>query len=82
MTIPTYQEYLKGNRLYPEDPSAEQLYKELLSKIIRVALNNMMLNVHQNQKEASVDQLHSLAVMFHTMSSSFVVTKKDNNDKE
>ena len=63
--------------------AAEIAYKDLLSRIIRTALDNMMLNVHQNQKEASVDQLHSLAVMFHTMSSSFfVVTKKDNNDKE
>ena len=78
MTIPTYQEYHVASG--PE--STEEQYKNLLAKIIRTALDNMMLNVHQNQKEASVDQFHSLAVMFHTMSSSFVVTKKDNNDKE
>ena len=80
MTIPTYQEFQRDNMQTGE--AAEIAYKDLLSRIIRTALDNMMLNVHQNQKEASVDQLHSLAVMFHTMSSSFVVTKKDNNDKE
>ena len=77
MTIPTYQEYKNdfGSEITHEE--AEQAYKDFLSRIIRASLDNMMLNVHQNQKEASVEQLHSLAVMFHTMSASFfVVTKK------
>ena len=75
MTVPAYQEYLKEGGLASEAEEAD--YKDLLARIIRVALDNMMLNVHQNQKEASVGQLHSLAVMFHTMSASFfVVTKK------
>ena len=80
MSIPTYQEYKNDFRSETTPEEAEQAYKDLLSRIIRTALDNMMLNVHQNQKEASVEQLHSLAVMFHTMSSSFVVTKKDNHE--
>ena len=75
MTIPTYQEFQRDNMQTGE--AAEIAYKDLLARMIRVALDNMMLNVHQNQKECSVEQFHSLAVMFHTMSSLFVVTEKE-----
>lgn len=77
MKIPTYEEFLKDNGL-DRDVSTEQSYKALLFKIIRVALDNMILEVHQNQKECSVEQMYSLASMFYALNSFFFIPKKAN----
>ena len=72
MKIPTYEEFLKDNGLN-RDELSEQYYKELLSKIIRVALDNMMVAVHQNQKECSLEQMYNLASMFYGLNSFFFI---------
>lgn len=75
MKIPTYQEFLTENMLKDED-AAKIWYKELLAKIIRVSLDNMMANVHQHQKECTVEQMYSIAAMFHALNSFFVIPKE------